>query len=324
MVSRLNIDLRALEAFVAVVESGGMTAAAKRLGTTQSAISQTVAHLEETLGVQVLDRGVRPPQPTAAGDMLYDRAKALLADARELSRAVHAPARGALPHLRVGLVDTFAATVGPHLIQALRNAAVQWSVRSGLSPEHEAALLAREVDIVVAGDVMQDAQGIERHALLREPFVLAVPASYEGPQDSLESLSRNLDMVRYTKRSFFGRKIEGHLRRLRLEPPHRLEFDTADAVMAMVAADVGWAITTPLCFLQALAYAEHIRCRPLPGPGFGRQLTLFARAEELGELPARIALVSAEVLGRNCLPAIAAHAPWMVEAMVVGQDRNGV
>ena len=66
MVSRLNFDLRALEAFVAVVEAGGMTAAAQRLGTTQSAISQTIAHLEETLGVQVLDRAVRPPQPTAA------------------------------------------------------------------------------------------------------------------------------------------------------------------------------------------------------------------------------------------------------------------
>ena len=78
MISRLSIDLRALEAFVAVVEAGGMTAAAKRLGTTQSAISQTIAHLEETLGVQVLDRAVRPPQPTAAGDVLYGRAKALL------------------------------------------------------------------------------------------------------------------------------------------------------------------------------------------------------------------------------------------------------
>ena len=300
-----------------------MTAAAKRLGTTQSAISQIIAHLEETLGVQVLDRAVRPPQPTAAGDVLYGRAEALLADARELGRAVRAPAQGTLPHLRVGLVDTFAATVGPHLIQALRDAAVQWSVRSGLSPEHEAALLAREVDIVVAGDVLQDGQGIERHQLLREPFVLAVPRSYEGPLDTLETLSRGLDMVRYTKRSFFGRKIEGHLRRLRLEPPHRLEFDTADAVMAMVAAGVGWAITTPLCFLQAVANAERIRCQPLPGPGFGRQLSLFARADELGELPARIAAAADRVLARNCLPAIAAHAPWMVEAMVVGHDRDG-
>jgi DNA-binding transcriptional LysR family regulator len=322
MVTRLNIDLRALEAFVAVVEAGGMTAAAKRLGTTQSAISQTIAHLEDTLGVPVLDRAVRPPQRTAAGDVLYDRAKALLEDAREIGRAVRAPIQGALPHLRVGLVDTFAATVGPHLIQALRDAAIQWSVRSGLSPEHEKALLAREVDIAVASDVMQAAQGLERHDLLREPFVLAVPGSYDGPVDTLEALSRALDLVRYTNRSFFGRKVEGHLRRLRLEPPHRLEFDTADAVMAMVAAGVGWAITTPLCFLQALTHAERIRCLPLPGPGFGRQLTLFARAEELGDLPARIAATAALVLRRDCLPAIAAHAPWMAEGMVIGQARG--
>lgn len=319
MASRLNIDLRSLEVYVTVIEAGGMTAAAKRLGSTQSAISQTIGHLEEALDAKLLDRAVRPPQPTVAGDLLYERAKSLIEDARDMTRVVRRPAGGALPHLRVGLVDTFAATVGPHLIRALSGAALQWSVRSGLSPDHEEALLAREVDIVVASDVMQDTEGLVRHDLLREPFCLAVPADYEGPVQTLEELSGALALVRYSPRSFFGRKVEHHLRRLRLEPPRRLEFDTADAVMAMVGAGVGWAITTPLCFLQALAHAERVRCLPLPGPGFGRQLTLFAREPELGELPARIAAAAAEILRRECLPVIAAHAPWMAEAMVVGE-----
>ena len=67
------------------------------------------------------------------------------------------------------------------------------------------------------------------------------------------------------------------------------------------------------------AYAERIRCLPLPGPGFGRQLTLYARTDELGALPARIAAAAADVLGRTCLPAIAAHAPWMAEDMTVAR-----
>ena len=317
MSTRLSLELRALEVFVTVIEAGGMTAAAKRLGSTQSAVSQTIGHLEESLEVKLLDRAVRPPRRTAAGDRLYDRARALLEDAHAVSQAVRGD--GTLPHLRVGLVDSFAATVGPHLIQALSGAARQWSVRSGLSPDHEEALLAREVDIVVAGDVMQDTPGLVRTDLLREPFCLAVPASYGGEVKSLQEVSRALDLVRYSSRSFFGRRVESHLRRLRLEPPRRLEFDTADAVMAMVGAGVGWAITTPLCFLQALAHAERVRCLPLPGPGFGRQLTLFAREQELGDLPLRIAATAARVLKRDCLPTIARHAPWMAEDMVVGE-----
>ncbi len=299
-----------------------MTAAGARLGMTQSAVSQTIAGLEASLGAQLFDRSVRPPRLTAAGGVLYDRARTLLDSARDLTQQVRGEGQQALPHLRVGMVDTVAAIIGPHLIQALRDAAVQWSVRAGLSPEHERALLGREVDIVIAGDVMQDTEGLVRHDILREPFFLALPASYTGKADSLADLCSAFDLVRHSGRSFFGRRFEGHLRRLGLEAPRRLEFDTADAVLAMVAAGVGWAVTTPLCFLQSLAHADGIRCLPLPGPALSRQLTLFAREHELGDLPPRIAGAAGEVLRRRCLPALAARAPWMAESLVIGQDRQ--
>ena len=63
--------------------------------------------------------------------------------------------------------------------------------------------------------------------------------------DSTMESTTHLDLVRFSTRSFFGRRVEQHLRRVRVEPPRRLEFDTADAVMAMVGAGVGWAVATP-------------------------------------------------------------------------------
>jgi DNA-binding transcriptional LysR family regulator len=315
-----ELELRALDVFVTVVEAGGMTHAARRLGTTQPAVSQTIANLEAGLGVTLIDRSVRPLKLTTQGGILYERAKLLLAEARDAVRAVSDPGRQALPLVRVGLVDTFAATVAPHLIEALRPAAVQWSVRSGLSPDHEQALLAREADVIVVGEVMEDTPGLERHQVLAEPFFLAVPAAFEGPLDDLAALAGRLDLVRFSNRSFFGRRVEQHLRRIRVEPTRRLEFDTADAVMAMVGAGIGWAIMTPLCLLQGIAYAGRIRCLPLPGPGFGRRLTLIARQQEFGDLPGRIAEAAAEVLRERCLPAIAEHAAFAVAQMRVGDS----
>ncbi len=128
----------------------------------------------------------------------------------------------------------------------------------------------------------------------------------------LAALAGHLDLVRFSARSFFGRRVEQQLRRIRVEPTRRLEVDTAHAAMAMVGAGISWAITTPLCLLQRIAYAERIRCLPLPGPGFGRRLTLIARQQEFGDLPGRIAEAAAGVLRERCLPAISAQAAFAV------------
>ena len=55
-----NFEFRALQVFVTTAEQGGMTKAAKVLGLTQSAVSQTIAALEEAVGKQLFDRAVRP------------------------------------------------------------------------------------------------------------------------------------------------------------------------------------------------------------------------------------------------------------------------
>ena len=56
-------------------------------------------------------------------------------------------------------------------------------------------------------------------------------------------------------------------------PARRLEIDTADSLVAMVAAGIGWALITPLCLLQAGAESDALVVAPLPGGGLARELT---------------------------------------------------
>ncbi len=63
-------DLGDLTAFVAVAEERSFTRAAARLGTSQSAVSQTVRRLEARLGMRLLTRTTRSVAPTAAGERL--------------------------------------------------------------------------------------------------------------------------------------------------------------------------------------------------------------------------------------------------------------
>lgn len=67
-----------LTAFVAVVDAGGFTAAARRIGESQSVISKSVSALEKRLGVQLLNRSTRSVTLTDHGRKYYERTKPLL------------------------------------------------------------------------------------------------------------------------------------------------------------------------------------------------------------------------------------------------------
>ena len=73
------MELRELTAFVAVVEEGGLSAAARRLRISQPALSQTVQNLERELAVTLLVRSSTGAQPTEAGITFLAEARAVLA-----------------------------------------------------------------------------------------------------------------------------------------------------------------------------------------------------------------------------------------------------
>lgn len=101
-------DLKALQAFVAIVECQGVTAAQKRLNMSQSAISTHLAHLEESLGVILCRRGRSGFALTKAGHQLYEACTLLLQATSEFHREVQNIKwhRSVLSGtLRIGLVE---------------------------------------------------------------------------------------------------------------------------------------------------------------------------------------------------------------------------
>ena len=73
-------------------------------------------------------------------------------------------------------------------------------------------------------------------------------------------------------------RIRRYLRSRRLAPPRRMEFDGSESVIAMVQEGLGWALTTPLCLLQARADLSRLTLRALPAGAPRRGLFLVSRA----------------------------------------------
>lgn len=315
-------DLHALRIFLAVSSCGNMTAAARRLGLTQSAISQSIRHLEEALGTVLLDRSARPLKPTAAGMVLQHRAAALVEDASTMATVVRQVGASKARELRIGIIDSFASTVGPGLIRALLPEVARLSFMSGLAHDQAEGLLTRSLDLIISSDVMDDVDGIERYPILTEPFLLLLPdrIAAKMPNPDLKALAASHSLIRYSARSMIGTQIERHLRRLGVKAPLLLEVDASDSLFAVVAEGLGWGIATPLCVLQARSWTEGICILPFPAPHFVRQLHLFSRTGELGGLPGRVAQLACDIFRRDCVSELFRLVPWLRGHVTIGAD----
>lgn len=314
-----SFDLRSLSVFTAVKEAGSMTAAADRLGMTQSAVSQAIHAMEDGLGVTLVDRTVRPLALTPSGRILYDRASNILAEADSAVDLVRNAADTLPPFLSIAMIDSFVSVVGPHIFPAFGRIAQHCRVWSGLSPMLIDHFASRRVDIIITtGETLPDSLAATSYDLLIEPYLLALPRRYDGPLDDLAALARDFDIIRFSERSNIGRDIEQHLRRLRLQPPHRMEFDFSDSVLSMVGNGAGWAIATPLCCLQSAPYLQDVRLAPLPGPGLNRRVTLQVRDPQFAEAARMIAEECRHVLNEVLVPKFLAEAPWCGDMITVG------
>ncbi len=101
-----GLSLDQLRTFIAASDEGSFSAAARRLGRAQSAVSELVRGLELQLGVDLFDRTGRYPQLTAAGTALLANARAIVADVDTLKSRAKGMAAGLEPELSV-VVDVF-------------------------------------------------------------------------------------------------------------------------------------------------------------------------------------------------------------------------
>jgi len=309
-------DLHALQVFMAVCESGSMALAAQRLGVSQSAVSQMIRSLEVEYGIQLFDREVRPARPTRAGNILLEMADRLLAEARHVDEELRKRVRLDHAQIRLGCVDSFAATLGPALISGLSGSARQMQLWSGLTPGLNAQLLGRELDLAICTEVPEADARIAQRLLFSESWVAVFPkGSHVLPLSEARDLADrvgDLPLIRYTQRSVIGQQVERYLRHIGVEAARRFEFDATDPLLSLVAAGLGWAVSTPLCLWQSRVWLDQVELVPIPPSRLGqRDFYLLCRMAEWSGLAEDIARITRTVLTRELVPAIRAMLPGL-------------
>ncbi|MBB3140280.1 LysR family transcriptional regulator [Halomonas organivorans] len=175
----LPFDLRSLSVFLAVVDHGGFSAAARSLHLAQSAVSQTIANLEHRLDLALFHRHERRIALTAEGEALVGHARDLLAraDAAHLAmRELNELVKG---ELRIGIPSMLGSYYFPPLLMGFkaRHPGIRLTVVEAGARRLQGLIADGELDL---GVVIDDgaSRHLTRQPLAREEMVVCVPRDH--------------------------------------------------------------------------------------------------------------------------------------------------
>lgn len=166
------MDLRHLQVFSAVVDCGSFTAAAEQLHIAQSAVSIAVKKLEQSLELTLFDRTERRPRLTAEGELLYQRARQLLADfeqTRQQMLELKGHQRGTVRLGTSAMLGSYYLPAKIHGFRA-RHPQINFEVTGEGTNSAQARLLAGEIDMAVV-NLQEVVPELEVYPLVTEPVV---------------------------------------------------------------------------------------------------------------------------------------------------------
>ena len=171
------MDLRQLNAVVAVADHGGFSAAADALHTVQSNISSHVARLEKELGVALVDR--HAGCVTEEGALVVARARRINGELESLVSDLAALRDEIVGTVRMGTIGTIARWLVPRVLElaGARHPGIHLVIVDATSTSLEPRLLTGELDIAVV-NLPVPGRDLSEEPLFDEDLVLVVPAGH--------------------------------------------------------------------------------------------------------------------------------------------------
>ena len=174
------MELRHLRYFIAVAETGSLTEAAeRRLHTSQPSLSRQIRDLEYELGVELLSRGVRGVELTAAGKAFLDHARLALMQVDAAGEAARRAAQPARKTFAIGFQTGHEMNWLPRAMHVLRDELknTQVMVFSDYSPDLAEALARGRLDLAFLR-VEPGYDHLGYHVVDREPLIVLMPSDH--------------------------------------------------------------------------------------------------------------------------------------------------
>jgi len=254
------MDFAALQVFKAVVDEGGISAAAKKLHRVQSNVTTRIQQLEASLGTPLFVRQKRRLHLSPAGELFLSYARQLL----DLSHQARAAVQGDAPRgvLRIGTLESTAASRLPPVLSRYHEKypAVRVELTTGTADALVDAVLARKVEAAFVADCSV-ADQLELMPVFSEELVVIAPRSHPRIRRPRDVKSDTI--ISFPSGCAYRRHLQAWLATGGVVPDKVLDLSSYHAIVACVAAGTGIAFA-PRAVLDTIRKTEAVTIHPLP------------------------------------------------------------
>lgn len=249
----MRYDLTDLKLLVHIAEARSLTRAAERCHLSVPSVSQRVRHLEESLGVPILQRQARGVELTPAGQVIKRRALRILRELACLHDELAPFALGVYGEARLMATTVATATFLPQALTPFLRAhpKINVLVEEANSWDILSAIVGNRVDLGVVAHRGNDAS-LAYQTLYRDHLLVLLPAgaSPAGAEPiGFEALLQHHEFVGFGRLSAVDGFLDDAAAKLGKRRSVRAQVGSPEALVSMVAHDVGVAVVP-----QSLAY----------------------------------------------------------------------
>jgi LysR family transcriptional regulator, hydrogen peroxide-inducible genes activator len=235
----INVTLRQLRYFDALVRHGHFGRAAEACAISQPALSMQIKEMEQALGGVLLERGARQVTLTKFGEELLQRVRDILRSVDELGDFARASRDRLAGRLRVGMIPTIAPYLLPKVIENLArlHPELDIHVRETLTPKLIKEVAEGRLDTAIVALPVSE-PSLTEVALFRENFLLVRPGVHEGtPVPSRESL-REMKLLLLEEGHCFRDQALSFCN-MQAPPREVLDASSLSTLVQMVGAGIG-------------------------------------------------------------------------------------
>ncbi len=313
--SNKSLSLRWLEVFQLISKLGSIQKVSAETGLSISTVSNHLRSLEKALDVDLVDHGRRPMGLTPAGTVFSRHVHEGLMSLKRGEAELRSGSWQHATDLRLGLIDDFDSRVAPDLFRHLSASLPRCSFRHFTRPSHEILdkLQSQKLDAGVATRPSGNVEGLVEFPLLRDPFIVILPPSYDGPVEGLLNPNSPLPLLRYSRDHIIGKLIEIQLTRSKINLPNRFELECNQSIIGLVAGGSGWTITTAASYYRARRFHENARALPFPGKSFARTVSLFTTNVYPSSTTRLIHTTLQDLICQHVTEPMISRFPWLSE-----------
>jgi DNA-binding transcriptional LysR family regulator len=236
---KTELELRHLRVFVAVVESGGHTRAARGLGVSQSTVSETLISLERTLGTELFRKGTKGVALTRSGEALLPHARRILAQTSELVSQLAGVTTEVKATLTVAAVESISTYVLPPRLAALQKKwpSVRLEVATRVCADIRESVAAGKNDLGLVLEVDGGTPASDESVLTKARLVVfgAPGHPLAGRKASADEL-RRCDFYMSDAAGDYHQALRRHFEAAELPPPRTQTLGTVEGVKRGILA----------------------------------------------------------------------------------------